>query len=293
MDTITIAQVAISGLALGGIYALVGSGFHITLRITNTVNFGQGDYLMLGCYVTLMFMRLNLPPYAILVLVIISLAIAGIVLERVAVRPVATAGLSFVLTTMGIGMIVQNSAIITCGNFAQPFPSFFGGMRGAVISIGGIGFYIEEFFVILASLIVMGCFFILITKTLVGKAFAAVAYNPDSASILGINVTRMKVVAYIIASVLAGIAGFLIGPITSVEPFMGLKFAIKGFVAAVLGGLLNPVGIFIGALILGLIENFTNLVTSQYGDMICFLIVIAVLYFRPSGLFTKQEAGSA
>jgi branched-chain amino acid transport system permease protein len=292
MDIITIIQVAMSGLAFGGIYALVGSGFYIANRTTNTLNFGQGDFLMVGCFVTITFMRFAIPAYLIFFLVLLFLGGAGILLERVAIRPVATAGLSFVLTTMGFGMIIENVAAAVWGNYAQPFPSFFGGMKREIIHIGGIGFFPEEFFILLASLLVMLFFLFLLKRTITGKAFAAVAFNPDTASLMGVNVTRLKVTAYILASMLAGIAGFLIGPLTSVEPFMGLKFAIKGFVAGILGGFLNPVGILIGALILGLLENFTNLLTSQYGDMIAFLTVILVLLFRPSGLFKEQEIRS-
>ena len=281
-----------SGLAFGGIYALIGSGFYIANRTTNTLNFGQGDFLMVGCFITITFMRFNIPAYLIFIFLLIFLGGLGIILERVAVRPVAKAGLSFVLTTMGFGMIIENAAVVIWGNYAQPFPSFFGGMKRMIINIGGVGFFPEEFFILITSLLVMFFFLFLLNQTITGKAFATVAFNPDIASLMGVNVVQTKVVVYILASMLAGIAGLLIGPLTSVEPFMGLKFAIKGFVAGILGGFMNPMGILIGALLLGLMENFTNLITSQYGDMIAFLTVIVVLLFRPSGLFKEQEIRS-
>lgn len=289
MDTGSIVQIAVSGLAMGGIYALVAEGFYIAHRITNTLNFGQGDFLMLACFISLMFIHLKLPVYIILILVLISLAIVGSLLERVAIRPVAHAGFSFILTGMGFAMIVQNSVVAIWGNHAQPFPSFFGGTRVKALHIGGIGFFREEVFIILASLAVMLCFLFLLKKTMMGKAFSAVAFNPNTAYIFGINVKWMKVLAYVIASVLAGVSGFLYGPIATVEPFMGFKLTLKGFAAAILGGFLSPVGIFVGALLLGLIENFASLMTSQFGDMISFLVIIAVLVFRPSGLFKEQE----
>jgi branched-chain amino acid transport system permease protein len=293
MDTITIVQLIVSGMAMGAIYALVGEGFYVAFQTTKTINFGQGDFVMLGCFLTLMFIHIDLPFYVILMLIIGSLGFIGIILERIAIRPVAGAGLSFILTTMGFGMILQNSVVALWGNSAQPFPSFFGGEREKAIHkaihIGGIGFFLEEVFILLASLIVMIVFFVFLRRTTVGKAFCAVAYNPDTASILGINVTRIKVVAYIVASVLAGISGFLIGPIVTVQPFMGFTLTIKGFVAGILGGFLNPAGILLGGLLLGLIENFLGLFTSQYGDMISFLVIIIVLIFRPSGIFGEQK----
>jgi branched-chain amino acid transport system permease protein len=289
MDTATIVQLIVSGLAVGAVYSLVAEGFYIAFRITTTLNFGQGDFLMLGCFISLLFIHMGLPFYVILVLLVCVMAILGIILERIAIRPVARAGLSFILTTMGFAMIMQNSVTALWGNTAKPFPSFFGGGREKAIRIWGIGFFPEELFIILVSLLVMILFLILLHRTLIGKAFSAVSFNPDTASILGINVKRMKVLAYVIASVLAGLSGFLIGPITTVEPFMGFKWTLKGFVAAILGGFLNPVGILVGGLMLGLIENFASLFTSQYRDMISFLVIIVVLIFRPSGLFREQE----
>lgn len=290
MDTASIIQVAVSGLAMGGVYALIAEGFYIAHRITNTLNFGQGDFLMLSCFIALMLIHLNLPFYLIFILVLIFLAVVGIIFERVAIRPVAHAGLSYILTGMGFAMIVQNSVVVIWGNHAQPFPSFFGGARVKAIHIGGIGFFPEEVVIILSSLAVMACFFFLLKKTMTGKAFSAVAYSPDTASMFGINVTRMKVAAYVIASILAGIGGFLYGPVATVEPFMGFKLTLKGFAAAILGGFFNPVGIFVGALLLGLIDNFASLMTSQFGDMISFLVIIFVLVLRPSGLFKEQES---
>ncbi|MBI5601910.1 MAG: branched-chain amino acid ABC transporter permease [Deltaproteobacteria bacterium] len=289
MDYTTILQISISGLAMGAIYALIAEGFYIAHRITNTLNFGQGDFLMLGCFIALLFIHLNFPYLLVFVLVVVFLALAGIVLERVAIRPVAHAGLSYVLTGMGFAMIVQNAVIVLWGNHARPFPSLFGGSRAEAVHLCGIGFFPEEIFIILASLAVMICFFLLLKKTLIGKAFSAVAYNADTAFLFGINVIRIKVAAYIIASILAGISGFLVGPVATVEPFMGFKLTIKGFAAAILGGFMNPVGVLVGSLLLGLIENFACLMTSEFGDMIAFLLIIAVLIFRPSGLFKEQE----
>jgi branched-chain amino acid transport system permease protein len=284
-----IIQVGLSGLAMGGIYAMVAFGFHICHRITRAVNFGQGDFLMVACFITLMFIRMGIPSYFVFLLVVIAMAILGIILERIAIRPVMGAGLSYILTTMGFGMITENAVSGIWGGSAQPFPFFFGGMRGKIISLAGINVYPEEIIIIMVAFFIMLFFFVLLNKTMIGKAFSAVAHNRDTALILGIDVKMISVITFVIASILAAISGFLVGPIASVEPFMGLKFAIKGFIAAILGGLLNPVGILVGAFLLGLIENFTNLVTSQFGDMISFLIVITVLIFRPSGLFEKME----
>ena len=141
------------------------------------------------------------------------------------------------------------------------------------------------------STVIMLAYLWVLRRTLFGKALAAVAFSGDTAALFGINVRRMHMLAYVIASVLAGICGFLVGPISVVHPFIGLNFALKGMAAAILGGFASPLGIWAGGLLLGVIELTSNLVSSQFGDLYPFLVIVLVLIFRPSGLFAGREAG--
>lgn len=292
MSAEMIVQVLVSGIAVGGIYVLVAQGFYITWRTSVTLNFGQGDFLMFGAFVALSFLRTGVPVVLTAALVVVCLAVLGAVLERVAIRPVMTAGhaaLTWAFTTLGVGVIIQNAAISIWGNSSQNFPPLFGG-KLELLRIGGVGVYAAELVIIVLSTVIMLVYLWVLRRTLFGKALAAVAFSGDTAALFGINVRRMHMLAYVIASVLAGICGFLVGPISVVHPFIGLNFALKGMAAAILGGFASPLGIWAGGLLLGVIELTSNLVSSQFGDLYPFLVIVLVLIFRPSGLFAGREA---
>jgi branched-chain amino acid transport system permease protein len=286
-------QILVSGIAVGGIYVLVAQGFYITWRTSVTLNFGQGDFLMLGAFVALTVLRMGLPVVAAVAVVVVALALLGVVLERVAVQPVLKAGhgaLTWAFTTLGVGVILQNTAIMVWGNSSQNFPPLFGG-RFEVIRVGGVGVYGAELAIIVLSTLTMLGYLYLLRRTLIGKALSAVAFSGETAALLGINVRHVHVLAYVIASVLAGLCGVLVGPISVVHPFIGLNFAIKGTAAAILGGFSSPVGIWVGGLLLGVVELSSNLLSSQFGDLYPFLVIVLVLIFRPSGLFTAGPPG--
>jgi branched-chain amino acid transport system permease protein len=288
-----IVQALVSGIAVGGIYVLVAQGFYVTWRTSVTLNFGQGDFLMFGAFVALSFLRAGVPVVITALLVAACMAVLGAVVERVAIRPVMKAGhaaLTWAFTTLGVAVIVQNAAISIWGNSSQNFPPLFGG-KLELLRVGGVGIYAAELIIIVLSTVIMLVYLWVLRRTLFGKALAAVAFSGDTASLLGINVRRMHMLAYVIASVLAGICGLLVGPISVVHPFIGLNFALKGTAAAILGGFSSPLGIWVGGLLLGVIEVMSNLVSSQFGDLYPFLVIVLVLILRPSGLFVGREAG--
>lgn len=292
MSAETIVQILVSGIAVGGIYVLVAQGFYITWRTSVTLNFGQGDFLMFGAFVALSCLRAGVPLVIAIALVAACLAVLGIVVERIAIRPVMKAGhaaLTWAFTTLGVGVIVQNAAISIWGNSSQNFPPLFGG-KLELLRVGGVGVYAAELVIIALSTLIMLVYLWVLRRTLFGKALAAVAFSGETAALLGINVRRMHVLAYVIASVLAGLCGLLVGPISVVHPFIGLNFALKGTAAAILGGFASPLGIWVGGLLLGVIELSSNLVSSQFGDLYPFLVIVLVLVFRPSGLFVGREA---
>jgi branched-chain amino acid transport system permease protein len=294
MSAETIIQVLVSGIAVGSIYVLVAQGFYITWRTSVTLNFGQGDFLMFGAFVALSFLRAGVPVLLTAVLVVACLGVLGAVLERVAIRPVMKAGhaaLTWAFTTLGVGVIVQNAAISMWGNSSQNFPPLFGG-KLELLRLGGVGVYAAELVIIVLSTAIMLAYLWLLRRTLVGKALAAVAFSGDTAALFGISVRRMHMLSYVIASVLAGICGLLLGPISVVHPFIGLNFALKGTAAAILGGFSSPLGIWVGGLLLGVVELSSNLVSSQFGDLYPFLVIVLVLVFRPSGLFVGRGAGA-
>jgi branched-chain amino acid transport system permease protein len=288
----SLVQVLVSGLAVGGIYVLIAQGFYITWRTSVTLNFGQGDFLMFGAFVALAFLRAGLPVAVAALLVAACLALLGALVERVAIRPVMQAGhgaLTWAFTTLGVGVIIQNTVITVWGNSSQNFPPLLGG-KLEILRLGGVGIYAAEAMIIVLSTVIMLAYLWVLRRTLFGKALAAVAFSGETAALLGINVRRMHMLAYVMASVLAGLCGVLVGPISVVHPFIGLNFALKGTAAAILGGFSSPLGIWVGGLLLGVIELGSNLVSSQFGDLYPFLVIVLVLVFRPSGLFHGRGA---
>lgn len=296
---IAIVQAIVSGLAVGGAYALIALGFSITFTTTKTLNFSQGDFVSVGSFigVTAIWLLLGKPidaplvgvaikPWQQLVACFASIVISGmlgIVLYFLAVRPFAgKPGMSWVMTTIGFGIILVSLGLAIWGPSQIVVPSPVG---DDVIRIAGIGVRPQELLVIAVTIITMLVLDIVMRGTLIGKAMRAVAHDPRIASLMGINVSAMMVAAFFVSSALAGLSGFLIAPIASASLYVGLAIALKGFSSAIVGGLSNPRGCVFGGFALGVLESLVNLWQAQWREIVVFLLVIIVLSYRPYGLF--------
>ena len=282
-------QALISGLSVGSIYALIAEGYYITYITTGALNFGQGEFLMVGalfgltCYVTLGL------PYAIAIVgAVVIVALMGAALERVAIRPVMrhALSLSWVLSTVAISIILKNAAVHLWGPEQITFPSPFG---VSVIRIGPAGIFPQELFIIAAAIGTVIAVQIFLKRAVLGKALMAVAFNRNAAAVMGINVKRMVVLAFVLSSALAGLGGILIAPITFAWAYMGTVPGIKAFAAAIFGGLENPIGILIGGLAIGLLEQVFGIINSNMKEGITFLAVLVILAIRPSGLMGRKD----
>jgi branched-chain amino acid transport system permease protein len=282
-------QALVSGLSVGSIYALIAEGYYITYITTGALNFGQGEFLMVGalfgltCYVTLGL------PYAIAILAAIVLtALMGGALERVAIRPVMrhALSLSWVLSTVAVSIILKNAAVHIWGPEQIKFPSPFG---ADVIRIGQAGIFPQELFIIAAAIGTVIAVQIFLKRAVLGKALMAVAFNRNAAAVMGIDVKRMVVLAFVLSSALAGLGGVLIAPITFAWAYMGTVPGIKAFAAAIFGGLENPVGILIGGLVIGLLEQIFGIINSNIKEGVTFLVVLLILAIRPSGLMGRKD----
>jgi branched-chain amino acid transport system permease protein len=282
-------QALISGLSVGSIYALIAEGYYITYITTGALNFGQGEFLMVGalfgltCYVTLGL------PYAIAIVgAVVIVALMGAALERVAIRPVMrhALSLSWVLSTVAISIILKNAAVHLWGPEQITFPSPFG---ASVIRIGPAGIFPQELFIIAAAIGTVIAVQIFLRRAVLGKALMAVAFNRNAAAVMGINVKRMVVLAFVLSSALAGLGGILIAPITFAWAYMGTVPGIKAFAAAIFGGLENPIGILIGGLAIGLLEQVFGIINSNIKEGITFLVVLVILAIRPSGLMGRKD----
>jgi branched-chain amino acid transport system permease protein len=282
-------QAIVSGVALGSIYALIAQGYYVTFTTTETVNFAQGEFLMVGALTSFSLMVLYGVNFLVaLVAVVALMSVMGIVLERVAIRPLRQLlSVGWILSTVGVSVILRQFAEIYWGREQKRVPSIFG---DAPIFIGGTGIFPQEIFIILASLLTMAGLFFFLKRSTFGKALQAVAFNPSAAGLMGINVRQMIVVAYVISSILAGIAGMLVAPIIFAHSEMGAILGLKAFAAAIIGGIGNPVGILVVGLGLGITEFIVAGFNASYRDAATFFILILILAWRPQGLFQRITA---
>ena len=299
---VAILQALFSGLALGSVYALVALGFNITHNTTKTLNFGQGEFLVGGAFVAVSGVLLlagksvtgSLLPQDVtlwryggsMLITIAVLGTLGVLLYYMAVRPfIGLPGLAWVMSTIGFGIIVQNTALAIWGPSPMVLPSPLG---DSVIRIGGAGILPQEVLVLVSSIVVMLALDMVMRKTKIGKAVRAVAHSQSAATLMGINVSAVIVLAFVVSSSLAGLAGLLIAPITTVSVFMGVTLALKAFSAAIVGGLSNARGCMLGGFLLGLIEAMVGLWHAELREISIFLLIIVVLVVKPEGLLGQR-----
>lgn len=300
---VAILQAVFSGLALGGIYALVALGFSITHTTTKTFNFGQGEFLAVGTLIGVSMVLLlagkditealqvtdvTLLRYGLgLLASVVVLGVLGVLLYFTAVRPfVGFVGMAWVMSTIGFGIIIQNTALAIWGPTPIVLPSPLG---DEVIRIAGAGIVPQEILVLAASILMMFCMDYVLRKTRFGKAVRAVAHSRNAATLMGINVSAIVVLAFVVSSSLAGLAGMLVAPITTASVFMGLTIALKAFSAAIVGGLNNPRGCMLGGFLLGLLEALVGLWQAELREISIFLLIIVVLALKPEGLLGQRQ----
>jgi len=303
----TLIQVLVSGLAIGGVYALIAMSFSITFTTTKTLNFAQGEFVAVGAFlgVTMLYLLArmeggevgfaSLPPvasaglnYPAAALVAgLVLGALGLLLFAVAVRPFAgKAGMNWVMSTIGFGIIVQSLGLAVWGPAPVNVPSPFG---DDVIRVAGAGIRPQEILILAVAILLMLGLDRVMRGTRIGKAMRAVAANPQAAALMGINVAAMMLGAYALSSLLAGIGGLLVAPIASASLFLGMGIALKAFSGAIVGGLDNPRGCIVGGFALGLLESGVALWSAEWREIAIFLLIIVVLAVRPNGLFGAQS----
>ncbi len=282
-------QALVSGVALGSVYALIAQGYYVTFTTTETLNFAQGEFLMVGALTSFSLMVLAGVPFLVAIVVVVVLMVGmGILVERVAIRPLRQLlSVGWILSTVGVSVILRQSAEIYWGREQKRVPSIFG---DAPIFVAGTGIFPQEVFIIVASLLTMAGLLVFLKRSTFGKALQAVAFNPATAGLMGINVRQMVVVAYVISSILAGIAGVLIAPVIFAHAEMGALLGLKAFAAAIIGGIENPVGILVVGIGLGIAEFIVAGYNASFRDAVTFLLLILILAWRPQGLFERVTA---
>ena len=286
-----ILQFLLTGVTVGATYALVALGFSIIYNASDVVNFAQGEFVMIGAMsaIALSAGEGGLPFLPSLILAILITIGVGLLLQRFAIAPARGASVvTTIIITIGASIFLRGVALLLWGKDIFGMPPFSG---EDPINIGRATLLPQSLWVMGGTaLLVLGVhtFF---NHTLQGKAILACACNRTAAHLVGINVGKMMLIAYGLSASLGAMAGILVTPITFTSYDAGVMLGLKGFSAAILGGFGNPMGAVAGGLLLGLIESLSaGLISSGYKDAIGFIILLLVLFFRPSGLFGKSSA---
>jgi branched-chain amino acid transport system permease protein len=294
-------QAILSGLAVGGVYALVAMGFSITFTTTRTLNFAHGEFVSVGAFISVTVILLLSGSSSIAVMHVSGtvaqqligiacslflMALLGMVLYWLGVRPFAgKPGLSWVVSTLGFGIIIQAIGLSIWGPGAVVVTSPVG---DGLVDIFGATIRRQELLTLVVAIAIALMIDLLITRTTAGKIMRAVAHDPRTASLMGINVQAVMLCAFAASAVLAALSGILIAPVATASIYLGLAYGLKGFSAALVGGLNNPRGCVLGGFTLGVLESLVNLWQAQLRDIFVFTLVILVLALRPQGLLGRK-----
>jgi branched-chain amino acid transport system permease protein len=282
-------QHLVNGLVLGGTYALLGIGLTLIFGLMNVVNFAHGEFYTLGAYATFAALTLaDLNFFAALGLAIVCGLAVGAVTEFLLVRPLRRESIDTVMLVMiGVWIAMQNSELLLWGGVAKSIPHPF---STAPLTLGGVSLAPLRLFVLVAALGLIVGAHLLIHRTRLGRAMRATFQDADTAALMGVRIRRIYTATFAIGSGLAAAAGALLGPIFIAYPSMGDLASLKAFSVVILGGLGNIAGATVGGLVLGVAEELgAGYVSSGYRDAVGFVIIIAVLLLRPSGLFARAE----
>lgn len=282
-------QLVLAGIAIGSMYGLVALGFQITYAVSKTMNFFQGVSVMFGAVLCYVFnIAWGWPAPIAVLLTLMGCVVYGLIVERIAVRPFAQRGSkSWLLTTIAFGIVVENLVMVTFGKEVRAYPS---PLAETPIRIWGFGLFPIELIIPVAGLAIALAIRLIWTRTLLGKAMQAVCENHDTARTMGIPVERTIAFSYVVATVLAGISGMLIAPVTNVSATMGTLLGLKAFAAAIIGGLGNPWGVVVAGISYGVVESLAaGALGGSYREIVGFAVVIGVLALRPNGLFGRAQ----
>lgn len=281
-------QFLLSGITVGAVYALVALGFTIIYNASDVVNFAQGEFVMAGGMITVFAFNAGLPlPVAVLIAIVITAAI-GVIFNRLAIETARGAPVvSLIIITIGASIFIQGVAQVVFGKDLYRLPSFSG---DDPVRIFGATILPQSFWVIGGALAVFIGLWIFFTKTLLGRAVLATSNNRTAAQLVGINTAFVMTLSFGVSAAIGALAGVLVTPITLTSYQVGIALALKGFAGAMLGGMGNPKGALVGGLLLGLLEALTaGYLSSQYKDAVAFIVILAVLFVMPQGLYGRKS----
>jgi len=285
-------QYVAGGLTAGAIYALVALGFSIVYHASHAINFAQGEFVMIGGMSAVSLVALGLPLWIAVPLAVAGAVIVGLLVQRLALERAQSGGQADVVTliiiTIGVALFLRGLAQLVWDKRIHALPAFSG---SEPITIGGATVLPQSLWVLggaAVAVLALGWFF---NRTLYGKAMRATAINPLAARLMGISTRGVMRTSFALAAALGALGGVLTAPITFTSTDIGVMLGLKGFAAAMLGGLGSFGGAVAGGLLLGLIEGLgAGFVSSAYKDAIAFVVILAVLFFLPGGLVGARRS---
>jgi branched-chain amino acid transport system permease protein len=279
----------VTGVTIGATYALVALGFSIIFNASHVINFAQGEFVMLGGMSAVFLLASGIPLPAAVLLAVLCGAVLGIALYKLGIAPARHSDpIPLIIITIGAGLALRGIAQIVWGKGFHSLPAFSGnepiGLLGAVIMP-------QSLWVVGTTCVVVALLAYFFNRTRLGKAILATSYNRDAAQLMGINTDMIMVVSFALAGLLGAVAGAVVAPITFTYYEIGVMLGLKGFVAAVLGGLGSFPGAVAGGLVLGVTEAMmAGYISSHYKDAVAFVLILLILFFMPTGMFGKQSA---
>jgi branched-chain amino acid transport system permease protein len=284
-----LVQFLLTGLTVGAIYALVALGFAIIYNASQVINFAQGEFVMIGGMATAAFVESGLPLPLAALLAVGGATLVGLALEKLAVEPARGAPVvTLIIITIGASILLRGLASLIWDKKIHAVPAFSG---EAPVRLAGATLLPQTLWVLGTTVVTVALLWWFFNRTLTGKAILAVSHNRLAAQLMGISVRRVLLVSFGLSAALGALAGVLIAPISFTSWDVGVMLGLKGFAAAILGGMGSGPGAIVGGLALGLIESLgAGYLSSAYKDVFAFVIILAALIFLPDGLAGRRRA---
>jgi branched-chain amino acid transport system permease protein len=281
-------QFLFSGLTIGAVYAMVGLGFNIIYNATSIINLAQGEFVVIGGLLMWFFSEsLRLPFLLSIVLAITFTGLIGLLMERLTIRPIKKKDLLLmIMITIAVSIVLRGILMFKFGKDPYNYSPF---TEGDPINIYGAYIQQQTLWVIGITTLCIILMYLFFNKTMLGKAMKACAVDPTAARIAGINVERMVMISFVMSAMMGAVAGIAVTPITLMEYDRGPMLAVKGFCAAIMGGLGRGRGSVIGGFIIGILESMTaGYIHSGAKDAVALIIMLVILFFRPAGIFGSK-----
>ncbi len=281
-------QFFFSGLTVGAVYALVALGFTLIYNACDVINFAQGEFVMLGGMTTVFLALAGLPMPVAALFAVVATLIIGLALHRFAIEPARGASpVVLIIITIGASIFLRGAAQVVFDKRFHSLPPLF---ESDPIRWGGAAILPQSLVVLAGAAVIVVLLWLFIDRTLIGKALIATAANRLAARLVGIDTRRMVGLSFAVSAAIGAVAGILITPITLTSYDVGTLLALKGFAAAMLGGIGSALGAVVGGLLLGMIEAFSaGYLSSKYKDAAAFVVLLAVLFALPQGLLGRGK----